>query len=586
MPDDTRDTLKQEFGDRASLAATLHDAESRRSFLQALGTAGIVGLAGCAGGGGSSEATTTGGTATPTDESDTGGESTATETDSGSGSTGPTLRLNATQRFGTVDPAKGTDYTQVMALVNLYDALVFPDSEGTLKPHLAADWSVSDDNKTYTFELREDATFHSGNPVRAEDVVFSVERFFDINQGYASLLTGVLSKENVTALDEKTVEFELDRVHSPFLATLVLLFITDKKTVMAQAKDGDFGERGDYGQEWLNSHDAGSGAYTLQNFERQASISFSRYEDYWKGWHDSPFETVQIRIITKDPTVRSLMKTGELGMTSQYQSTETYQALEQVDGVRVKSIPTVTVFYMKINTQIEPTSDPAVREAMAYGFDYETARKEIAPGSLPAKGPLAPAFGAHKEDVHQPTYDPERAKQVLSDAGYSEGDITIQNTYVQSFGLEEKMGLLFQQNMDAIGIDVELNPQTWGTMTELATTVDKTPHVNQVFYGPVYPSPDTVFYNQYHSEASSTWMSMEHLQDDEVDGLIDEARGTVDAESRNEIYANLQERLANLYPDLFVFVQSKKHAFAEDVGGYTFRPSMSYDYWFHNYEHR
>ena len=81
-------------------------------------------------------------------------------------------------------------------------------------------------------------------------------------------------------------------------------------------------------------------------------------------------------------------------------------------------------------------------------------------------------------------------------------------------------------------------------------------------------------------------MSMEHLQDDEVDGLIDEARGTVDAESRNEIYANLQERLANLYPDLFVFVQSKKHAFAEDVGGYTFRPSMSYDYWFHNYEHR
>lgn len=117
-------------------------------------------------------------------------------------------------------------------------------------------------------------------------------------------------------------------------------------------------------------------------------------------------------------------------------------------------------------------------------------------------------------------------------------------------------------------------------MTELATSVEGTPHINQVFYGPVYPSPDTVFYNQYHSEAASTWMSMEHLEDENVDALIDEARSTVDADTRAELYAEVQERIANQYPDLFIFVQSKKHAFADDVKGYTFRPSMSFDYWF------
>jgi peptide/nickel transport system substrate-binding protein len=586
MPNGTRKHLKEQLdGSAASVAEALADGQTRRRFLGGLGAIGVAGLAGCS----SNEGQSYGGDQTTTSGGGGGGETEA-ETESGTESSGGgggtnVLRTNAVQRFGTIDPAKGTDYTQTMALVNLYDPLVFPDTEGNLKPHLAEDWTVSDDNKTYTFTLREGATFHSGNPVRAEDVKFSVERFFDINQGFSSLLQGVLQKKNVVAKDERTVEFTLDRVHSPFLASLVLLFVVDKKLVLEEAESGDFGDRGDYGQKFLNSNDAGSGAYSLKSFERQASISFSKFDDYWMGWDENAFDEVEIRIITKDPTVRSLMKTGELDMTSQYQSQETYEALSQQSNIRVETIPTVTMFYFKINTQKAPTDDPAVREAMAYGFDYETARNEIAPGSLPANGPLAPSFGVHNENLEQPTYDPERAKQILSDAGYSEGDITVQNTYVKDYALEEKMGLLFQQNMDEIGIDVELNPQTWGTMTELATSVEKTPHVNQVFYGPVFPSPDTVFYNQYHSEASSTWISMEHLEDEQVDSMIDKARETVDPDVRGQIYADLQERIVGLHPDIFIFVQAKKHAFDEKVQGYKFRPSQSYDYWFHNYYH-
>lgn len=581
MTDDHTDQLRSSLNDGAdSVVEALSDANSRRTFLRGLGVAGAAGLAGCTGGGGSDSEN-----GTTTDAEDDAEETDESE-ETDSQSDPSVLRMNAVQRFGTIDPSKGTDYTQTMALLNLYDGLVFPDSDGNLQPHLAEDWTVSDDSKTYTFKLREDATFHSGNPVRAEDVKFTVERFYDIDQGYSSLLKDVLDKENVTAVDEKTIEFTLNRVHAPFLATLVLLFIVDKKEVLDNAQDGDFGDRGDYGQEYLNSNDAGSGAYELKSFERQSQISFSKYDDYWMGWDDDAFDEVRIRIITEDPTVRSLMKTGELDMTSQYQSKETYETLEGEDGIRVQEIPTVTVFYMKMNTQKAPTDDPAVREAISYGFDYETARSEIAPGSLQAQGPLAPSFGAHDDSVEQPTYDPERAKQILADAGYSEGDITIQNTYVQDYELEEKMGLLFQQNMDEIGIDVELNPQTWGTMTEIATDPEKTPHVNQVFYGPVYPSPDTVFYNQYHSEAAETWMSMAHLEDDEVDSLIDQARETVDEEERAQIYGDLQSRIVDLHPDMFVFVQSKKHAFAEKVQGYTFRPSQSYDYWFHDYTHK
>ncbi len=556
----------------------LMNPQTRRATLQRIGAAGglgIAGLAGCSGDGGDQSATPGGDTTTSgSDDSDSD-----SDTD---GDQDRTFRINAVQRFGTIDPAKGTDYTQTMAMVNLYDPLVFPTPKGKISPHLAEDWSVSDDNTAFTFTLR-DATFHSGNPVRAEDVKFSMERLLDINQGFASQFAGRISKDSVTTDGDKQVTFQLDEPFSPFLAALVLFFIVDKKEVMDNAVDGDFGDRGDYGQEYLTSNDAGSGAYTLENFERGSSISWTKYDDYWKEFKDGAFETIIVRIINDDPTVRSLIQTGELSMTSQYQSPETYQTLQDANGVRVLEVPTATMFYFKINTQKPPVDDPAVRKAMAYGFDYETVRTEINPGQKKAVGPIPETFDVHTSDLPQPTYDPERAKQILEDAGYSDGDIQITNTYVKGFGLEEKMGLLFQNNMDAIGIDVELQPQTWGTMTELATSVEDTPHTNQVFFGPIKPHPDSFFFNQYHSEAAETWQSMEHLDNSEVDAMIDEARATVDPDQRAEIYVQLQKKIAGLYPDLFVFNQVQKYGIRENVKGYTFRPAQSFDYWFHDY---
>lgn len=547
----------------AALAA-MQSKESRRRFLSAIGAAGVTGLAGCTGGD-SSDGSESGGS----DESESSGDT--------------RLDLNVTQRFGTVDPAKGTDYTQTMALVNLYDPLVFPTPEGKIRAHLAEDWEVSEDSRSFTFTIREGATFHSGNPVRAEDVKFSLERLLAINQGWSSQFSGLVDPENVTVDGQRQITFELNDVFSPFLAALVLLYIVDKKAIMANTTDGEFGEFGDYGQEYLNNNDAGSGPYKLGELERGSYITWEQFENYWEPFPDGSFSSVRAEIIEQDSTVRSLVRSGELDMTSQYQSEETYGVLEDNDGLRVEQIPTATMFYFKMNTQKEPTSDPAVRKAISTGFDYKTARTEIAPGSEQAIGPIPELFDVHNSDIPQPEYNPEKAKQILSDAGYNDGDITITNTYVQNFDLEEKMGLLFQENMSDIGITVELQPQTWGTMTDLAATVEGTPHTNQVFFGPVKPHPDSFFFNQYHNEAQNSWMSMEHLDNAEISGLIDEARSTSDAASRGEIYREVQSKVADLYPAMFVFNQVKKHGFSNSVEGYKFRPAQSYDYWFHNY---
>ena len=537
-------------GSTISVEKVFEDPKNRRRFLQAMGAAGIVGVAGCLGG-------------DDDDDADPGED------------IGDTMVLNAVQRFGTHDPAKGSDYTQVMSMVNLYDPLIFPDEDGEVQPHLAEDWDVSDDGLEFTFYLRDDVTFHSGNELTADDVAFSLERFLELGEGNSSLLADFVQPDGVTIEGDYELTMELEQVYAPFLSVLTLLFVVDEDEVRG---DGD-----EWGSEALDGADAGSGPFELDTFDPGSHVIWSRYHDYWQDPPDGAFENIRCEIIDEDSTVRSLIRTGELHMTSQYQSEETYNTLEDDDGLYIQEDATATLLYFKMNTQIEPTDDPEVRKAIAYGFDYEQARTEISPGSEQAVGPVAPVFEEHNPDVEQPTYDPEYAQEILADAGYDEGELEIVFTHVRDDDMQEMNALLFQENMQQIGIDVDINPQTWGTMTELATSVDETPHVNHVFYGPTYPSVDAYLFNQYHSNAAGTWMSMEHLADDEVDSLVDEARAEVDDDERAELYRQAQARIAELYPSIYLFVETQRLGFNESVRGYTFRPAMSFDFWFHEY---
>ena len=541
-------------------------SKSRRQFLASLGTIGALGIAGCTS---SSDSNSN----SEASSGETGTTTSASENDR-------TLRANISQQIGTIDPAKGTDYVQSMALINMYDSLVFPTGSGSIEPALATEWSISDDNLTYTFNLREDAVFHSGNDVTAEDVKFSFERLMDIGQGFAGNFAGVLDTENITVENNSTVSFKLSEPFSPFLAMVVLVQVVDKQLIMDNLADGEYGDRGDYGQGFINENDAGSGAYELQSFTPGSGITFSRFPDAYHEFPEDGFNTVDVSIITENSTVQSQMRSGDLDMTGQYQSSETYQAIENMDGARVVRKPEFGLLYMKINTQKPPCDDVKFREAMAWGFDYEQVVNDIVPNKKPAQGPIAPKWDVHDPDVLQPSYDPERARAALEESKYDPGEFTIKNTFTASYGFQERIGLLFKDNMKDIGIDVELNPQTWGTITDLATSVEDTPHTNQVFWGGKYPSPDSVFYSKFHSEAADTWISMNHLQDEELDSMIEEARATADPARRAEVYRNLQSEIASKYTDINVYHMVKSIGLREDVEGLTIRPAGGYEYRF------
>ncbi|MDF1524364.1 MAG: ABC transporter substrate-binding protein [Trueperaceae bacterium] len=483
------------------------------------------------------------------------------------------VTVNAVQIFGSIDPAIVSDYTDYMAAVNLYDGLVTIDENGAFVPQLAESWEGNDDATVFTFRLKRGATFHDGSEVLASDVVYSFERLMAIGQGPSYLFTGVLEPGSVVALDDHTVQFSLSQVFSPFMASVPLIFVVNEDEVRANEVDGD------WGRAYVAERGVGAGPYRVQSWERGSRLVLERYADYHQGWHEGAIDEVRVLITSDEATIRALAASGDLTMTSQYSAPETYAALDATDRFRIVSQPTGTAFYYKLNTKVAPTDDVHVRRAIACATDYETIREVIFPGE-PLAGPLPSAFGdQYLETLEQPVFDLECAAEEVAQSRYAgQGPIPITHAYVAEAAFEADIALLFKATMEPLGFDVTLQPEPWNRLTELATNVETTPNVSQVFFGPTYASPDSMFYTQYHSNAAGTWASMEWLQDPEIDALIDAARATADAAEQNAIYKELQARLVDQQTDVFLLVQTVQHAMDVCLDGFTYLPIQSFDY--------
>lgn len=492
------------------------------------------------------------------------------------------LTLNAVQNFGTIDPAKVTDYTQYMAAVNLYDGLVGIAPDGALKPGIATKWTASADGKTFTFTIKSGVPFHSGGTVSAADVVYSMKRALAINQGPSFLWTDILKPENVTSPAAGQVKFVLNKTFSPFLNTLPLLFVLNSKALASHEATGKFGSNGDYGQAWLNNHDEGSGPYTLGKLIDGSQLTLNRFPKYFQGFPKGAYDTVNVIINTNDATVQTLAKTGQLQMTSQFQATETYDALAKQPDWKVVKTLTNSVFYLKLNTQRPPFDDVHMRRAVAAAIDYATIQSSIYPGAA-AKGVLAPGSAVSNPNIPVLKQDMAKAKAEMAQSKYAGKPINITLMYVADTPFEQKVGLLVQSNLAPLGITVTLQPAPWTRITQAATKVETTPEIAEIFFQPTYPSANSVFYTQYASDAPHTWASMSWLKDTQVDNMIKQALATTDPAKQKTLYQSLQQRLYDLMPDIPLVVQEQQLGFRKDVQGYQYYPVQSFDFNFRNY---
>ena len=462
------------------------------------------------------------------------------------------LRIDETAP-GEIDPAKAAKAIDSVLLYNIYDTLLLPGPGGVgIAPHLAE--SYTGDGTTFTFKLRPGVKFHSGNEVTADDVVFSLNRLLAIGSGFSPLFRGWVKQAE--ALDPATVRITLTGNYAPFLAATFRLGIVDKKTVMANLKDGPFGEFKDYGQAWLNTHDAGSGAYRVVAQTPMTETTLEKFPGYFLGVPEKAPDKVHASYGLEAPTELALMRRGELDVMMQWASPETKRSAMQIKGVSVVGESGIAQLFINLNTKKPPLDDVHCRRAIGAALDYDAliGQANITPeihGAKPSKGPLVEGMLGYDPSVPDYTRDMAKAKAELAQCKYQPAEHEIEIIWVAEVPLEERFALLMQQNWGELGFRTKITRMPNVSFFQAATKVETTPNVMQLFYNARTPDPDAYLFNAYHSSSVGQYAAAQWLQDPEVDALINQGRSTVDPAAREQIYRKIVLKIRDLQPTIF-----------------------------------
>lgn len=308
----------------------------------------------------------------------------------------------------------------------LYASLVTVDDKGVPTPELAESWDVSDDQLTYTFHLRKDLKFSDGSPLTADDVAFTWTIQYDKSYDGSSQLPSLNVKggkaykdgsataiEGIKVIDPQTVSVTLEQPNATALVQL-------GSNVLSKAyygKDYKFGDL-EYIKK-LHEKPLGDGPYKLEKFIPGQEVRFVANENYFKG---KP-KTEHFIYKTTEGDVWQFVETGEVDYASFSATDENIEKLKALGFVNIIPYTPSTYGYLQVNLKHEQLKDKLVRQAIVYGLDRQSIYVDAAQGAGSiANIPASPISWSYTEEGINPyKYDPEKAKQLLDEAGWTVG---------------------------------------------------------------------------------------------------------------------------------------------------------------------
>lgn len=464
----------------------------------------------------------------------------------------------------TADPHIGADNPTGKFLIATYEPLlrVRPDST-ELEPVLAEEWTVSDDGLTYTFTLRQNVTFHDGSPLDSEAVKLSFERMQTIGLGNAFVLNPVAS---IDTPDPHTVRITLDQVYAPFLESIPLVNIASAQAINDNEQDGDLAEA------WFAENEAGTGPYVLENWSRNASMTLSKFDDYWRGWGGSHFSELVLQVVPEASTQRQLMESGQADWADSIAFDDLVD-LQDNPAFSVNAEKALNLYYIMMNTNRAPLDNPNVRMAMRLAFDYTGLATDILQGmGFVPQGYLPDQYAAHNPDVAAEEFNLDEARALIEEAQLDEDQLTLELSYFEGTAWERPASEVFADNLSQIGITLELSSLPWATMLSSLTESDPAlrPHFAYFSATGGTSSPDSVFSKTFYS-GSNHWSAFGY-ENPEVDTLVEESQQTLDDEERTQMYNEIQVLLDADSPGINSVIGSTNHVFKADVQGYAALP--------------
>jgi peptide/nickel transport system substrate-binding protein len=472
----------------------------------------------------------------------------------------------------SIDPAEAYEFSSGEYVTQTYDRLVQYDAPDlkTLAPGLASAWKVDDGAKTITFTLRDGVKFTSGNPLTSDDVVYSFKRVVVLNKAPSFILTQLgWTPANFDTMVKADGNKVIVKYQGDFSSAYVLNIlasrpasVVDSKTVMANAVGSDMGNA------WLKANSAGTGPFVLKAFRPAEIINLAANPDYFGG--APALKSVIIRHVSEAATQELMLESGDIDMAMNLTPDQIAKLSTNAD-FQIETYPQAAVHFLSFNQKDKDLTNPAVWEAARYLVDYKGMTDSFLKGQMQIHQAFWPAGFPSALNDNPFSYNPEKAKKILADAGVKT-PLDVSLDVINSAPFTD-MAQSLQASFATAGINFKIIP---GTGSQVITKYRARTHEAMLLYwGPDFMDPDSnasaFAYNEDnaddHYQSTTTWRNGWAVPAD-LNAETKAAKAEPDPAKRNDMYVDLQKKVQAKSPIIIMFQAASQVALAKKVSGY------------------
>jgi ABC-type transport system substrate-binding protein len=497
---------------------------------------------------------------------------------------GGTLVFAYSSNVTNMDPSRIVGQWNTLPYYVVYDGLVRLKAESGVEfePALAESWETSEDGLTKLFHLRKDVKFHDGTPFNADAVVFTFMRIIDPNHPfhYGDMAPGVSNFEfmdKVEAVDEYTVKMTL-KWPFPFVEEMISGY---DGLIMCPSTHEEFGD-----QAFSPTHANGTGPFKLTNWIDGDRMEFTRNDDYWAG---KPYlDKLVVRTVPEPSTQFAELQAGSVHIVEGITHPRNILSIKANPDLEIHQLPGPIWDWLGYNLTKPIFADVRVRQAICYAIDRETMAKTIYQDLVTPQIGWVPQYCTyHDESETLWPYDPEKAKELLAEAGYADGfEIDCWQPSIATVDniVGAELGTAIQGELAKVGIKVKLVQVDIGTLfATLQGGIAEYPWEDLdtyiIGFGSIVSDTDNIVNFAYRPYDAGGAGNYDHYLDRETGDLIVAARQTIDTAERARLYKEIQERLWDFVPHCPLFQGSVLYTTSKKVQGFTLFPCPSGGRW-------
>lgn len=430
------------------------------------------------------------------------------------------LTIASPQDPGSWDPIDTFLVNWASVATNVFDGLTYRGPDLELVPGLATEWEVLDDGTRIRFTLREDVTFHNGEPFNAEAVKFTFERLLGDEGAQGPQRSNYTAIERVEVIDEHMVDFHLSEPDPVLLTKLAgygAMIVPPNYLT-------------EHGDDHFNTHPVGTGPFQVTEYQPREAVKLEAYEQHWGG--TPALDDITYRFISEPSTAVAELQAGRVDIvippTIPIGMIDT---IENHEGIGVVSVSSPTVEALRFNTQEGVTTDERVRKAMIMAVDRQAIIDSIlaGEGEMIASFQSAQSFG-HDSELAPLPYDPERARELLREAGVAPGT----KVQIDVRGNDSTFGEVAQvvaSYLQGVGLSASIQPYETSVLLNDIIPEGRTGEMFQQKWGGWTFDFDNTAYLMYHT--GERWNPYD--SDPELDAMLEEQRSITDQARREQL---------------------------------------------------